>query len=175
MVKVFLSYAEEDNDFASKLSSDLRSIDYEVAQYTINFPPGVDIKKEITSRIDESNVFIPVLSPNALQSKWVCEFELPLARRLQARKPSFRVIPVLLSGSVASLPQLQNITHVDFTNAERYARSLARLVAALPRPGYDELFQLKKDLDSLSVEKQSLLVLLKKAARKRVVGRAFRG
>jgi hypothetical protein len=167
MVTVFLSYAHEDQAFVNRLSADLRSIGYQTVQYTSDFTAGNVIKSTIKNRIERANVFIPVLSDNALRSKWVCKVELPLAKRLQSRGGALRIIPVFLSGNVAQVEQLRNINQIDFTDAEGYALGLARLVAALPHAEYDELFQLRKDLNELDIENQTMLALLKKAAKQR--------
>ena len=168
MITIFLSYAHEDKEFVNKLSSDLTSLGYAVIQDTKTFRPGFDIDGTIRNHIERSDFVIPVLTTNALNSPWVTGVEVRLARHLQSQGRAVRVIPILLSTSPGQVNQLQKVNYVDFTDPEGYALALAQLVAELPHRDYDELYNLRQELESLIIEEEkSLLALLKKAAKKK--------
>lgn len=166
MITIFLSYAHTDQEFVNRLWADLTNLGYDVIQDTKTFEPGFDITYEIKSKLERSDFVIPVLTPNSLQSAWVTGVEVRVARQLQSRDHQLRVIPVLLARTDSHLQQLRNVLYVDFTDTDKYALSLARLVRGMPEVEYDELYNLRQELRSRSFEGASLLTLLKRAAKK---------
>lgn len=168
MATLFISYAHEDKEFVNKLASDLTSLGHNVIQDTKTFRPSFTIDAMIRNRIASSDFVIPVLTEHAAQSPWVTGVEVKLARDLQKQGRALRTIPILLSTFETQDTLLRNVNYLDFTDPQDYALALARLVAELPHRDYDELINLRQELDGLIVEGKSLLAFLKRAARKRL-------
>ena len=107
-----------------------------------------------------------MLTGNAIQSEWVRKLEIGLASRLRSAGRSLRVVPILVDRNDASLRPLRDILCIDFS--EDYGLALAQLVRALPRIDFDELHNLRQELDGVPFGEYTLLSLLKEASKERV-------
>lgn len=168
MATLFISYAHEDTEFVNKLASDLTTLGYNVIQDTKTFRPSFTIDATIRNRIARSDFLLPVLTEHAAESAWVTGVEVKLARELQKQGRALRIIPILLSVFEGQDKLLHDVNYLDFTDPQDYALALARLVAELPHRDYDELINLRQELDSLDVEGRTLLALLRRASKKRL-------
>lgn len=87
---IFISYRRANKDFTKQLDQALKAEGFEVWVDWEDIPPGApDFTAEIQAGIEGADVFIPVLSPEFLESEY-CLGELELA--LEYHK---RVIPVI--------------------------------------------------------------------------------
>lgn len=136
----FWSYARQDDQLSSGRLTALRSLLVQELQQQYGrepvrlfqdkdtIPHGSDWENEINKAIDTSTFFIPIITPNFIQSEWCCrEVELFLDREkaLHARHPeltgSSRVFPILFIGiddadpeDPAVLAALQKLQWFDF-------------------------------------------------------------
>lgn len=104
-MKVFISHSSRDEEFILRLATDLRTragIDAWLAQWEIN--PGDRIPERLEEGLSEADVFILVLSPDSVNSRWV-EYERQAWLMMQIdeekrakeelRPPARRLIPIL--------------------------------------------------------------------------------
>jgi hypothetical protein len=75
-VKLFLSYATEDEEVSLMIATELRGLDFEV--YRWQDEPGGRVIEGIEQNINDSDVFLALLSPAFLRSPW-CRLERDLA------------------------------------------------------------------------------------------------
>jgi len=69
--KVFISYSHQDKSFAQKLAGELESYGIKVWWDFDSLKGGQDWQKEIERGIKQSDFFLIVLTPDAIESKWV--------------------------------------------------------------------------------------------------------
>ena len=69
--QIFLSHAHEDADFAKRLAKDLQDIGLIVWMTPDSIQPGEQWVSAIERGLNESGVFIVLLTPNSVRSKWV--------------------------------------------------------------------------------------------------------
>ncbi|GEM_PF-5014596 len=130
---IFLSYrrTEPDSAFALRLANDLRVAGHRVWMDVAGIEGGEAWNQEIQRALDDCYAYIILLSPEALESRWVRN---ELLYALQ-NKPG-RVYPVTLHE--VKLPvELIAVQYVDFQ--PDYRAGLAKLLASLPPPGWDPL------------------------------------
>ena len=90
--QVFISHAEKDADFAQRLADDLKRLGARVWIAPDSILPGEGWVKAIERGMRESSHMAVVLTPAALESKWVeKETEVAIARE---RKGQIEVIPL---------------------------------------------------------------------------------
>jgi glycine cleavage system H protein len=130
MEQFFITYSHHDENFAKRLFNDLRAngLGGFFAEYSIQ--PGDDIASKIQAGLEGCDVYIPVLSPAALASKW-CEHEISAAINLR-NKPERggrpRIIPAIVAKcEVPAL--LSSFKWLDF--AADYNQALKDLAEAV--------------------------------------------
>lgn len=69
--RVFVSHSTKDADFAHRVAADLRSRGFDAWIAPDNIQPGEKWVEAIERGLTESGIFLAVLTPNAVQSKWV--------------------------------------------------------------------------------------------------------
>ncbi|MGQ9625809.1 MAG: toll/interleukin-1 receptor domain-containing protein [Anaerolineae bacterium] len=69
--KVFISYCEEDSQFAYRLAEDLRRLGFQVWIAPESVRPGEDWVDAIERGLKESSHMLVVLTPAAVKSSWV--------------------------------------------------------------------------------------------------------
>lgn len=69
--RVFISHSTKDANFAHKLAASLRSRGFDTWIAPDNIQPGEKWVEAIERGLTESGIFLAVLTPNAVQSKWV--------------------------------------------------------------------------------------------------------
>jgi hypothetical protein len=126
--RFFIPHSWRDNAFAQKLCDDLRvnGFDGFLDVYSIHL--GDDIPREINRGLEECDVYIPILSFDALKSKW-CEHEINAAIVL-GKEPERNgrplIVPVLAEDCRSALPPLlKPLRYVNF--AGRYQAGLKEL------------------------------------------------
>ena len=138
-MKAFISHSSKDKKFVLRLATDLRTrvgIDAWLDQWEIN--PGDRIPERIEEGLSEAHVFILVLSPDSVNSRWV-EYERQAWLMMQideekrakeeSRPPTRRLIPVLYR-DCQKPAFLQPISHVRITDQD-YEDGFKRLVSAI--------------------------------------------
>ncbi len=90
MAKVFVSYSRKDTEFTKRLTEELQKSELEFWVDWEGIPPTVDFMKKIENGIEESDVFLFLLSPDSAKSK-VCGDEIA-----HAVKNNKRLIPLVV-------------------------------------------------------------------------------
>jgi hypothetical protein len=125
----FVSHAGQDMAFADQLASDLRAAGLKGFLDAHSIKPGEDIVARVNDGLEQCDVYLPILSAAALQSRW-CIDEINSAITLSnepARKGRPRIIPVLIDNCGAALPPLlRHRLYVRFADA--YFSSLWELL-----------------------------------------------
>lgn len=123
---IFVSYAQSDREFATKLATDLRSAGCDIWLDQLSIQPGQRWDVAVESALLDSPDFLLVLSPSAVASTNVMD-EVTLA--LDEKK---RVIPVLYRQCRIPL-RLRRLQYVDFESS--YEDALQRLLQSfVPAP-----------------------------------------
>ncbi len=89
MPQVFISYSRKDLSFVERLAADLQAAGLEVWYDLSGLDGGTRWGREIQSAIQQSQIFVVVLSPNSIDSEWV-EKEFMYANSLKRK-----IIPLL--------------------------------------------------------------------------------
>jgi hypothetical protein len=120
---VFISHSSGDNDFADKLSRNLRQRGIATWVDRRQLRPGMSWPEEIHISLERSQVVLLALSPLALASDWVRrEYKAALAQRKH-------VIILRLDEACAAPPELNLAPTIDFSTL--YEKGLADVLAAL--------------------------------------------
>ena len=115
MTKFFITHSWKDIEFARKLCDDLSAhgLDGFLDAYSIQ--PGDDIAVRVARGLEECEVYVPLLSPAAVESPW-CEREIGIAIDLsmeRERKGRPRIVPVIVKP--CKLPTiLRGILYISF-------------------------------------------------------------
>ena len=116
MNKVFLSHQKEDKEFVEALGVNLRKNGIDVFFDKWDIQPGDSIPKEIEDALAECNLFLYVMSPASVKSKWVQEeYHAFLYRKINEH--SLRIIPILHRPCTPPA-FIAPIRHIDFQNFE---------------------------------------------------------
>jgi pSer/pThr/pTyr-binding forkhead associated (FHA) protein len=127
--KIFISYANSDADFATRLAADLRQRDFPVWMAPDSILPGEKWVAAIERGLRECGIFLLVISPAGVDSKWVSQ-ETQVAIMLE-NEGKMRILPLRVQRAETPL-LLSTRQHISFD--VDYDRGLAGLLAAL-RPG----------------------------------------
>ena len=128
MADVFVSYSRRDSEFVRRLTeavSDRGGRD--VWLDTEGIQDGEVFPEVIKRAIEQSNTFLFVITPNAVNSAY-CENEVEYARQMQKR-----ILPVLREPVPdAELPaEIRDRNWIPFTEDADFEQGMARLVTAL--------------------------------------------
>ena len=130
-LSLFVSHSSRDDAFGLKLVKDLRRefggdeavwYDSEGGLYG-----GDSWWRRIVSVLDTCDVFVIIISPNSMTSKWVLK-ELDIAT-VEGK----RIVPILYRQSDAVPADLRAIQHISFLDAGQYNVAFNKLVEALRR------------------------------------------
>jgi hypothetical protein len=112
-MKVFISYTQEDKNYASLIADKLRDAGHDVWYDKWALHVGDNVVQKINEGLKDTDALIVIVSKNALRSKWVMhEFSAIALGDLSSEKS--RIIPVLVDKS--SVPQyLARYEYVDLT------------------------------------------------------------
>lgn len=114
--EVFISYSRTDGDFARKMNEELQLTGKTTWFDQESIAAGADFQKEIYNGIENSDNFLFVISPEAVQSPY-CSDEVAFARNYNKR-----IITVLSRPTQAQIipEELRRIQWIDFTNRDFY-------------------------------------------------------
>lgn len=126
---VFVSYGGCDRDFALRLAKDLeaRGLRIWFAEWDIDY--GDDVVEEIQNGLEETQKFLIVLSPEAIERKWVRQ-ELSTAFHNALDGKESVVIPVMYKPCQPP-PFVRTKKWADFTNNEAYDENIENLARRL--------------------------------------------
>lgn len=114
-MRIFISYANEDNVIANKLSSILLSDGYDIFNAS-SIPFGADIYKYIGSEIAKADVFIIIVSKSSNRSTYVAsEMAAILSLRDKGRMPL--VIPIVIGKDTDVPIDIARFHYVVFPNS----------------------------------------------------------
>jgi hypothetical protein len=123
MSSIFISHAEEDGDTALDLARCRETAGYSAWSYERNSYPGLDYLDQVGRAIDESQVVVVVVSPDALASHQV-EQEVKWAR----------------DEGKHFLPVLNAISWAEFRKRSKWSFALGiRAAVVLPPQGVDAI------------------------------------
>jgi hypothetical protein len=136
--RIFVSHSHKDNDFGIKLVNDLRAAlgNEEAVWYDASggLQGGEAWWQRIVREVRESNVFIVVLSPDAVESGWVND-EIDLAWQQKNSPAGMLIIPVLYR-ECNIRDDLKTRQIVSFLSPESYDTGLQELLLALEKSLY---------------------------------------
>lgn len=142
--QIFISFASPDVEFAGRLAASLRETGYEVWVASDSIQPGEKWVDAINRGLMESGIFLLLLTPDAVNSRWVYD-ETSVAIALE-NKEQIRIL--MLRVREADVPPLWSIRqHISFEGD--YDRGLNELLAALqaddPRENWPVMAAAKPD------------------------------
>jgi formylglycine-generating enzyme required for sulfatase activity len=122
--RFFITHSSKDIEFARKLCQDLNDAGLNGFFDERSVRPGESIPKRIEQGIEQCDVYIPVLSPHALKSRWA-DWEIDMAIMMNREQGRPHIIPVI--AEKCEVPRrLRHILYVDFVN--RYDDALNELL-----------------------------------------------
>ena len=127
MAKVFVSYSRKDTDFARKLTNRLQKDDLDFWIDWAEIPPTVDWWKEIEKGIEESDIFLFLISPESSKSK-VCLQEIE-----HAVNNGKRLIPLVVREiDVTESPShLSHLNWIFFRENDDFNASISKLLTSI--------------------------------------------
>lgn len=127
MPDVFISYRRKDIDFVKQLDEALKATKREIWIDWEDIPPGVtDFSAEIARGIEESDVFIAVLSPHYLESQY-CLGELD-----HAAKHAKKIVPLVYE-TFDGKPVPAHVSHINWVYFCEHAGQINTFEESFPR------------------------------------------
>jgi HEAT repeat protein len=161
-VKCFISHSwrNGEHDFAVKLANALESRGIKKAWVDEReIPGGGYISDQIKEGIQTIDLFLFVMSPTAVASKW-CNLELSEALK-QRSENGIQIVPLLLK-DCAVPEELDGLLYVDFRDAAKFEEALEKLLASV-REAYSiraavvEVFDSDHEIRFEAAQKLSIL------------------
>ena len=135
-LRIFVSHSNKDDDFGTRLVDDLRHVlaDEMAVWYDSQggLHGGDNWWRKIIRELTERNVFIVVLSPDAMDSDWVND-EIDLAWR-QKNSPQRKRIILVLYRECEVREDLANLQIISFLPPKTYEAAFNELLTALRLP-----------------------------------------
>jgi hypothetical protein len=132
--QIFVSFAAPDVEFGNRLAANLREAGYEVWIASDSIQPGEKWVDAINRGLMESGIFLLLLTPDAVNSRWVYD-ETSVAIALE-NKEQIRIL--MLRVREADVPPLWSIRqHISFE--DDYDQGLNELLAALQSDAASEM------------------------------------
>ena len=127
MIKVFISYSRKDIEFAKRLTGELEKNNLDFWVDWEGIPPTVDWMKQVQKGIEESDVFLFLLSPDSAKSK-VCGEEIA-----HAIKNGKRLIPLTIRDvKPEEVPQsLSHLNWIFFRKNDNFEESFQKLLLGI--------------------------------------------
>jgi hypothetical protein len=124
---VFVSYSSRDRRDAFEIKALLESAKIKVWLDYFDIQTTAELRQELAKKVKEANLFCLILSPTAVDSRWVNdEIETALA----AAKDGLRILPILLRP--CRIPQqLDNIVGFDASEGLKHEAVRLRLLRAV--------------------------------------------
>ena len=128
--KTFISYSRVNKEFAAKLAEELKSEGFDIWFDQLDIPPGARWDTEIEKALEESEIFMVIITPASAKSNNVLD---EIGYAIDTGK---RILPVLLEAATLPL-RLRRFQYVDFTSKSfnegiESARELLKTLIAQP-------------------------------------------
>ncbi len=140
--QIFISHSSKDNKFATQLVKDLReAIGNDEAIWFDSqggLRGGDEWERKIIKQVNARNIFIVILSPDAMTSRWV-NFEIDMAwnRKLASNT---RILPIrYTSDTFIVRKDLEGIQAINFSPPRPYHEAFAELLARCLEPIEDRV------------------------------------
>ena len=128
---VFLSYSSNDEAWTREFMGDFESEGLSTFLASRSIEAGTDWEERIWDAIRNCGIFVPLLTPSALQSDW-CQLEAGAARGLRKK-----VVPVLRHVSATNLPDALSQFQAREVQTRQQQRQLVQeLKALIQRPEF---------------------------------------
>jgi TIR domain len=133
-MSAFISYSQEDRDFAERLSDELLKRNVKFWRDSYRMAAGDQMTERVMTAIQTSSAFVLLLSPRSLSSPWVAR-ELQMAEEL-AGDGKLTIVPVVIEQ--CKIPDsLADRLHFDFASGgleEGFSRLCSRLSKLAEHP-----------------------------------------
>ncbi len=146
MTSLFVSYSRKDADFAHKLTDCFKDQNWDFWIDWEAIPPTVDWWREVQKGIEQSEVFLFILSPNSARSQ-VCRQEVEHAVR-----NGKKMIPIVVRevDADAAPPELAHLNWIFFRESDNFEAAFEKLTTAI-QTDY-EWVQAHRELQSKALE-----------------------
>jgi hypothetical protein len=114
MIKIFISYSNQDTDFVDRLAYDLKSIGTNIFYAKWEIKVGDSIVEKINEALLSHDHLIIILSSNSVKSNWVKK-ELNSSLMRQLEENEIKIKPILIENCDMP-PLLADIKYADFRN-----------------------------------------------------------
>ncbi|KPA12700.1 ABC transporter ATPase [Candidatus Magnetomorum sp. HK-1] len=137
-MKIFISYAKEDQEIAERLFTDLMSAGVEPWMDIQNLIPGQNWKLMISKAIKESKYFLAILSSNSISKRGYVRKELKMAMEILDELPlsEIFIIPVLIDECKPADEKLSELHWVDLSIS--YDKGLGQILTVINPAKYDK-------------------------------------
>lgn len=130
-IKCFISHSwrNGEHDFATKLADALQLYGIEKAWLDEReIPGGGHIGDRLMRGVQTCDVFLFIMSPNAVTSPWCClELEEALKQRSET---GIQIVPLLLKD--CSIPkELKDLLYIDFRDEAQFEKTLEKLLTSI--------------------------------------------
>ncbi len=149
MAKIFISYSHRDEKAIERLHTHLAGLRRDgaiTAWYDREILAGDDIDKQVDDNLSDSDIFVALVSPDFLASRYCYEREMKQALKLHA-DGSLRLIPIILEpcdwqasslGKLKALPKNGKPVSIWTNENTAYLDIVTELRRILKRPTSDE-------------------------------------
>jgi TIR domain len=124
--KVFLSYADSDRGPAQQIANQLRKAGFTVWDPAQEILPGADWNMDLKTALDTSEAFIVLISPEAMESRWV-SYEIGYV--LGAKQFEGRLIPVVIRPTKRAPWILESLHPVQYKSPSKTGRQIVDLLS----------------------------------------------
>jgi|GEM_PF-5721942 len=126
MARIFISYSRRDKQFVDTLFANLESF-YGAGSvwYDKDILGGEDFWKRICAEIDNANVFLYLLSPDSIQSRW-CNAEFDEADRLNKF-----IIPIIVRDNTPIIKKVAHLNVLDMSAGANDEAMLTKLYQSI--------------------------------------------
>jgi len=130
-MKIFISYAHEDQDYALKIYNDLLDANLNPWLDVEKILPGQNWKTIVTKAIQESSFFIALLSSNSISRKGYMQKELKIAFNFVEELPvnEIFIIPVRIDECILFDEKLKELHWVDMFRS--YENAIKKIISVI--------------------------------------------
>ena len=127
MSKLIVSYSRKDSTVARKLIDSFKQINFDVWVDWEDIPPAVGWLEQILRGIEESDVFVFLISPDSVASE-VCKVEIE-----HAAKNNKRIIPIVLRDidPKTAIPTIRDLNWIFLREQDNFADGLEKIKIAI--------------------------------------------
>jgi len=128
--KVFISYAREDIESASKIYNELKNAGIDVWMDKKNLMPGQNWENEIEDAISKSRYFIALFSSNSVSKRGYIQVEFKYAIEVFKKFPPEDIfyLPIRLDDCEIQYRELKKIETVDLFPISKWDEGIKRII-----------------------------------------------